>query len=221
MPDSCTHIAGQCSHHNNHIISRHNAACQLTHASIRTAFKGRGTIYSPHDLRLVSSDAGIKQQTKEEDIDAFTFPPSQDREYHSQQQQQQPLFTIDWLNHAPPTTPPPRRNRRVDVSTDTNTLPPQGAAAIHDEEGKVAPRYIPAWALPQEDIDNLMAAGARAAPDIIYARGMPADPSLDFDTFKRKDCTLILFEVGFCRDLGCHQKYTEKTVRYLPLLTAL
>jgi hypothetical protein len=218
LPDSCTHIAGQCSHHNNHIISRHNAACQLTHAAIRTAFKGGGTIYSPHDLRLVSSDAGTKQQTKDEDLDVFTFPPSQDHEYHSQQQQQQPPFTTDWLNHATPTTPPPRRNRRVDVSIDTKTLPPQGAAAIHDEEGAVAPRYIPAWALPQEDIDSLMAAGAGAAPDIIYARGVPADPSRDFN---RNDCTLILFEVGFCRDLGCHQKYTEKTDKYLPLLTAL
>ena len=59
MPDSCTHIAGQCKHHNNHIISRHNAACQLTHAAIRTVFKGGGTIYSPHDLHLVSTDSGI------------------------------------------------------------------------------------------------------------------------------------------------------------------
>ncbi len=58
----------------------------------------------------------------------------------------------------------------------------------------MAPRYIPAWALPQEDIDSLMAAGAGAAPDIIYARGVPADLSLDFDAFNRKDCTLILFE---------------------------
>ena len=88
------------------------------------------------------------------------------------------------------------------MSIDTKTLPPQGAAAIHDEEGAVAPRYIPAWALPQEDIDNLMAAGAGAAPDIIYARGVPADPSLDFDAFNMKECTLILIEVGFCLDLG-------------------
>ena len=107
------------------------------------------------------------------------------------------------------------------MSIATKTVPPQGAAAIHDEEGAVAPRYIPAWALPQEDIDSLMAAGVGAAPDIIYARGEPADPSLDFDAFNMMDCTLILFEVGFCRDLGCHQKYTEKTDKYLLLLTAL
>ncbi len=47
LPDSCTHIAGECPHQTNHVISRHTAACQLTHASIRTAFKGGGTIYSP------------------------------------------------------------------------------------------------------------------------------------------------------------------------------
>ena len=94
-------------------------------------------------------------------------------------------------------------------------------AAIHDEEGAVAPRYIQAWTLPQEDIDGLMAEGAGAAPDIIYTRGVPADPSLDFEDFNRMNCTLILFEVGFCRDLDCHQKYTDKTDKYLLLLTAL
>ena len=66
-----------------------------------------------------------------------------------------------------------------------------------------------------------IAVDLEAAPDIIYARGEPADPSLDFDAFNMMDCTLILFEVGFCRDLGCHQKYTEKTDKYLLLLTAL
>ena len=185
---------------------RNSSSSLLTHAAIRTAVKGGGTIYFPHKLRLVSSDAGIKKLTREEDLEAFTSPPSQDHEYHSQQQQQQqqqPL-TTDWLNNSPPTTPPPRYNRRVDVSIATKTLPLQGTTTIHDEEGAVAPRYIPAWALPQEDLDNLMAAGAGAAPDIVYARGVPADPSLDIDAFNKKDYSLILIEVGFCRDLGCH-----------------
>ncbi len=93
---------------------------------------------------------------------------------------------------------------------------------MHDEEGVAAPRYIPAWALPQEDLDNLIAAGAKAAPDIVYARGVPANPSSDFNDFSKKDCTILLvFEVGFCRDLGCHEKYNEKTDKYLPLLTTL
>jgi hypothetical protein len=131
----------------------------------------------------------------------------------------QPPLAIDWLNQPTHSTPHPRRTRRVDVSIDTKTLPILGAAAINDEEGAVAPRYIPAWALPQEYLDSLMAAGAGAAPDIIYARGVPADPFSD--AFNKKDCSLILFEVGFCRDLGFHEKYTQKTDKYLPLLTAL
>jgi hypothetical protein len=52
-----------------------------------------------------------------------------------------------------------------------------------------------------------MAAEAGAAPDIIYARGVPADLPLAFDAINKKDCIIILLEVGFCRDLGCHQKY--------------
>ncbi len=59
------------------------------------------------------------------------------------------------------------------------------------------------------------------APDIIYARGVPADPSPEIDSFNRKDCSLILFEVGFCRDLGCHKKREEQTDKYNPLLTTL
>ncbi len=69
-----------------------------------------------------------------------------------------------------------------------------------DEDGVAAPRYIPAWVLPQEDLDNLRAEGAEAAPDIIYARRVPADPTLNQNSFGRKDCFLILFEIGFCRD---------------------
>jgi hypothetical protein len=66
-----------------------------------------------------------------------------------------------------------------------------------------------------------MAAGAGVAPDIIYARGVPADSSPEIDSFNRKDCSLLLFEVGFCRDLGCHKKLEEKTNKYNPLLITL
>ena len=54
-------------------------------------------------------------------------------------QQQQPPLTTDWLNPPTHNNPHPRRNRRVDVSIDTKTLPKQRAASIHDEEGAVAP----------------------------------------------------------------------------------
>jgi hypothetical protein len=92
---------------------------------------------------------------------------------------------------------------------------------MHDEEGVVAPRYIPAWALPQEDLDSLIAAGVGAAPDIVYARGIPDNLPSDFSAFNRKDCTLLLFEVGFCRDFGCNEKYKQHTDKYFPFLTAL
>jgi len=57
----------------------------------------------------------------------------------------------------------------------------------------------------------MIAAAAGVAPDIIYAREVPADPSPEIYAFNRKDCSLILFEVGFCRDLGCNKKRKEKT----------
>jgi hypothetical protein len=60
-----------------------------------------------------------------------------------------------------------------------------------------------------------------AAPDIIYARGVPSDPSLDPASFDRKACALTLFEIGLCRDLGCQDKLTKKIEKYHPLLCAL
>ena len=75
LPDSCTHIDGECKSHNNKFISIHNASCQLTHAAIRTAFDGGGTIYSPHDLRLITMDARTKHQTTDEDINDLNTPP--------------------------------------------------------------------------------------------------------------------------------------------------
>jgi hypothetical protein len=42
-----------------------------------------------------------------------------------------------------------------------------------------------------------MATVAGAAPDIIYARGVLVDPSPDPTSFDRKDCSLVLFKIGF------------------------
>ena len=50
---------------------------------------------------------------------------------------------------------------------------------------------------------------------------MPADPTPDHDSFHRNDCSLILFEIGFCRDIGLHDKRTKKTETYHPLLCVL
>ncbi len=61
-----------------------------------------------------------------------------------------------------------------------------------------------------------MAAGAGAALYIIYAQGVPADPFPVIDSFNRNDCSLILFKVGFFRDLGCHKKLKEKQISKTP-----
>ncbi len=66
LPDSCTHIAGECDRHHPHRISRHNAACQLIHATLRKAAKGGGALHSAPDLVLVAADAGIEPQLTEE-----------------------------------------------------------------------------------------------------------------------------------------------------------
>ncbi len=54
-PDSCTHIARECSHHEALRIGRHNAACQLIHAAIRKTAKGGGALHSALDLVLVAA----------------------------------------------------------------------------------------------------------------------------------------------------------------------
>ena len=97
---------------------------------------------------------------------------------------------------------------------DTKTLPTQGEADTRGEEGVAALRYIPACVLPQEDLDSLITAGAGVAPDIVYARGVPIDPSPDPASFDRKDFPLVLFEIGFCKDLGFQDKLIKKTEKY-------
>ncbi len=62
-----------------------------------------------------------------------------------------------------------------------------------------------------------MPAVAEAASDIIYARGVLANPSPEIDFFSRKDCSLILFEIGFCLDLGCQKKVEERYRQVKPL----
>jgi hypothetical protein len=67
----------------------------------------------------------------------------------------------------------------------------------------------------------LFEAGHGTAPDLIYARWVPYTPSPDPISFNRKQCTLILVEIGFCRDLGCDIKFDKKTEKYSPLIAAL
>ncbi len=51
--------------------------------------------------------------------------------------------------------------------------------------------------------------------------GIPDTPAPDLTTFDRKRCSLILIEVGFSRDFGCHTKLREKTAKYAPLVIDL
>ena len=67
----------------------------------------------------------------------------------------------------------------------------------------------------------LFEAGHRTTPDLIYARGVSDTPSPDPTSFDRNQCTLIVIEIGFCRDLGYDVKLDKKTDKSSPLITAL
>ena len=88
-------------------------------------------------------------------------------------------------------------------------------------ECRAAPSRIPDWKLPHETQEALFRARHGTAPDLIYARGVPDTPSPDPITLDRKKCNLILIEVGFCQDFGCHKRLQEKTAKYAPLVTSL
>ena len=64
-------------------------------------------------------------------------------------------------------------------------------------------------------------AGHSTSPGLIYARGVPNTPSPDPTFFDKKQCTLILVEIGLCRDLGCDVNFDKKTEKYALLIAAL
>jgi len=67
----------------------------------------------------------------------------------------------------------------------------------------------------------LFEAGHGTTPFLIYARGVPDTPSPGPTSFDKKQCTLIIVEIGFCRDLGCDLNLEKKTWKYSPLLATL
>ena len=77
MPDSCTHIAGECAEHEVLRISHHNAACQLIHAAIRKTTEGEGAFHNSPDLVLVMADAGTQPMTTRDSIESLS-PTSED-----------------------------------------------------------------------------------------------------------------------------------------------
>ena len=215
-----THIAGECSHHEALRIGRHNAACHLIHAAIRRTAKGGGALHSAPDLILVAVDTGTLLETTADSLDSL---PSSSRDPNTPPNDEHPPCeedtSQDWLIlHSPPRHD---HRRHTDVSQELRYTQRVLSAAKSDAECTAAPRRIPEWILSHEEIQELYAAGHGTSPDLIYARGVPDSPSPDPTTFNKKLCTLIIIEIGFCRDLGCDTKLEAKTANYAPLLAAL
>jgi hypothetical protein len=57
----------------------------------------------------------------------------------------------------------------------------------------------------------LFEAGHGTTPDLTYARGAPYTPSFAPTSFDKKQCILIIVEIGFYMDLGCDLKLEKKT----------
>jgi hypothetical protein len=112
MPDFCTHIAGECPDHEALRISRHNAACQLVHATSRKTAKGRGALHSAPDLVLVMADAGTQPMTTGDHIESLS-PTSEETNLPPTTE----TFPHDWL--APlPTSDETHHRRHINVSQD-------------------------------------------------------------------------------------------------------
>ena len=47
--------------------------------------------------------------------------------------------------------------------------------------------------------------------------GVPDSPSPNYTPFEKKLCTLIIVEIGLCRDLGCGIEIEKNTEKYSPL----
>ena len=90
-----------------------------------------------------------------------------------------------------------------------------------DSETTAAPCHIPPWALNEATTAALRDSGHGVSPDLIYARGVPNSPQLHSTTFDKKQCSLLLIEVGFGADLNLKRKIEEKTAKYQPLIQAL
>jgi len=161
------------------------------------------------------ADTGIQPMTTGNSIELLS-PTSEDPDLSPTTE----TTSHDWL--APlPTTEEIRRWRHTDVSQDPKCNHRGLSAAAGDAECTASPSRIPDWVISHEETQMMFEAGHGTAPDLIYARGVPDTPSPDPTSFDRKQCTLIIVEIGFCRDLGCDTKFDKKTDKYSPLIAAL
>jgi hypothetical protein len=219
--DSCTHIAGEYTDHEGLRIERHNAACQLIHAAIRKTSIGGGALHSAHDLVLISAGTGTLPQTTADNLAALSSQLGSPISPHGLEHT--PSETISHSNWLDPIPSPNtiRHTRHTDVSQDPRYSLGCFSAAEGDAKCTAAPCRIPEWILSHEEIQELHAVGHGTTPDLIYVRRVPDSPSPDPASFNKKLCTLIVVEIGFCRDLGCEDKIEAKTNKYIPLIAAL
>ncbi len=64
-------------------------------------------------------------------------------------------------------------------------------------------------------------AGHGTSPDLIYASGATNAPTPNPTSFDKKQCTLVIVDIDFCRNLGCDLKIEKNTKKYPPLIAAL
>ena len=73
MPDSCTHIPGDCRNPEALRISRHNVACQLIHVAILKAAKEGGALHTAPDLVMDMADTGTLPMTTGNSIESLSL----------------------------------------------------------------------------------------------------------------------------------------------------
>ena len=71
MPNSCAHVAGECTAPEAHRISRHNAACQIVHAAIRKTAKEGEALHNARNVLLVVAESGKHYQTSEATLESL------------------------------------------------------------------------------------------------------------------------------------------------------
>jgi hypothetical protein len=72
MPDSCTHIVGECPDHEALRISRHNVACQRVNAAIRKTANGEWALQCAVDLILAMADKSVLPITTRDSIESLS-----------------------------------------------------------------------------------------------------------------------------------------------------
>ena len=155
------------------------------------------------------ADTGTQPMTTGKPLESLSSPTDDNNSTPNPETSQQ-----DWL--APlPTMEVIRRRRETGVSQDLRYNHWGLSATEGDSEYTTPPpRRIPDWVLPLGETQSIVQAGHGTAPYLIHARGVLDSPSPDPTSFDRKQCTLSIVEIDFCRDLGCDIKIKKKTEAY-------